>query len=92
MKKFSKKEIEELKNDALNNKNWKKVKSFKATKPTSIRLDQKVIKCLQYLAEIRGENSYQKLLKRWVQDKVDYEMSLISLAKKKGSSGEGRYP
>lgn len=83
MKQPSKKELEELKKEALRKENWGKVEGFSATRPTSIRLPDKMIHDLQYLAQLRGEKSYQKLLKNWVVDKVKYEMELVSLAKKK---------
>ena len=83
MKQPSKKELEELKKEALQKENLEKVEGFQATRPTSIRLPDKMIHDLQYLAQIRGEKSYQKLLKNWVTEKVSYEMELVSLAKKK---------
>ena len=83
MKQPSKKELEELKKEVLQKENWEKVEGFSATRPTSIRLPDKMIHDLQYLAQLRGERSYQKLLKNWVTDKVNYEMKLVSLAKKK---------
>ena len=83
MKQPSKKELEELKKEALQKENWEKVEGFSVTHPTSIRLPEKMIHDLQYLAQLRGEKSYQKLLKNWVTDKVKYEMELVNLAKKK---------
>lgn len=83
MKQPSKKHLEKLKKEARNKENWKKIEGFRASRPTSIRLSDKMIHDLQYLAKLHGEISYQKLLKRWVRNKVSYEMELISLAKKK---------
>lgn len=83
MKQPSKKKLEELKKEVLQKENWEKVEGFNVTRPTSIRLPDKMIHDLQYLAQIRGMKSYQKLLKHWVMNNVKYEMELVSLAKKK---------
>jgi hypothetical protein len=49
----------------------------------SIRLSPKLILDLEKIARLRGEKSYQALLKRWVTERVEYEMELIDLAKSK---------
>ena len=83
MKQPSKKELEKLKKEALQKENWEKEEGFSATRPTSIRLPDKMIHDLQSLAQIRGEKRYQNLLKNWVTEKVSYEIELVPLAKKK---------
>ena len=88
MKQPSKRDLKKLKEDASKPKNWEEVEGFEATRPTSIRLSPKLVHDLQALAELHGEKSYQALLKRWVTEKVRYEMELIDLASRKKAVGE----
>ena len=83
MKQPRKKEISRLKKEAGNPVHWDEVDSFSVSRPTSIRLSPKLIHDLQLIAKLRGERSYQSLLKRWVSEKVEYEMELIQLGKQK---------
>ncbi|MBI2606503.1 MAG: hypothetical protein HYW49_10535 [Deltaproteobacteria bacterium] len=53
------------------------------SRPTSIRLSPTLIKNLERVAELRGERSYQTLLKKWVTERLEYEIELIDLARKK---------
>lgn len=88
MKQPSKRDLKKLKDDASVAKNWEKVEGFSATRPTSIRLSPKLVHDLQALAELHGEKSYQTLLKKWVTEKVSYEMELIALGSRKKAVGE----
>ncbi len=83
MKQPSKQELALLKTEAKQDKAWEEVERFKVTKPTSIRLSPQLIRDLEKIAILRGEKSYQALLKRWVTERVQYEMELIDLAKSK---------
>jgi hypothetical protein len=83
MKQPSKHRIERLKAETSREDSWEKVESFTAAKPTSIRLSPQLIHDLERIALLRGEKSYQALLKRWVTERVQYEMELIDLAKSK---------
>lgn len=83
MKKPTRREIAELKKEASKESEWEEVESFKATKPTSIRLSPQLIRDLEEIARLRGERSYQTLLKRWVAERARYEMELIALGKRK---------
>lgn len=83
MKKISKKQIAKLKKETGNKDNWTKVDSFSASKSTSIRLPPELIDGLETLADLRGERSYQALLKQWVTERVRYELELINLAKRR---------
>lgn len=88
MKQPSKRDLKKLKVDASTAKNWEEVEGFMATRPTSIRLSPKLVHDLQSLAELHGEKSYQALLKKWVTEKVNYEMELIELGSRKKAVGE----
>ncbi len=83
MKQPSKKELARLKRSASKPQDWEEVEPFSAAKPTSIRLSAKLIEELQMLAEIRGERSYQTLLKKWVSERIAYEIELVELARKR---------
>ncbi len=83
MKPPSKKKLQQLKTEASQGNHWEKVESFKAAKLTSIRLSPTLIKGLEKLAKLHGERSYQTLLKKWVSERVNYEMNLLELAHKR---------
>jgi len=83
MKQPSKTELARLKTEATHGEHWEEVDRFKVSKPTSIRLSPQLIRNLERIAHLRGEKSYQTLLKRWVTERVEYEMELIDLAKSK---------
>lgn len=83
MKQPTKRELSRLKKESARPLAWEEVESFQASRPTSIRLSPKLIKDLEKIARLRGERSYQTLLKRWVAERAEYEMELISLAKHK---------
>ncbi|NBX93923.1 MAG: hypothetical protein EB078_02725 [Proteobacteria bacterium] len=81
MKQPSKREIEKLKKEALDTSKWEKVSGFEVGKPTSIRLPPELISSLQKIAKLRGERSYQTLLKKWLLERATYEIELVQLAR-----------
>lgn len=83
MKQPSKKELAQLKRSTLKVEDWEEVEGFSVSKPTSIRLSPKLIRDLQKIAELRGERSYQTLLKKWVAERINYEIELVELARRK---------
>ena len=83
MRQPSRKVIQQLKAEIRDENSWEKVDSFKASKLTSIRLSPSLIKGLEKLAKLHGERSYQTLLKKWVAERVSYEMNLVGLAHKR---------
>ena len=83
MKQPSKKELAQLKRSALKAQDWEEVEGFSASKPTSIRLSPKLIQDLQKIADLRGEQSYQTLLKKWVAERISYEIELVELVRRK---------
>lgn len=83
MKQPSKKELDRLKKEALDESKWEKVSNFEVGRPTSIRLPPDLIASLQRIAELRGERSYQTLLKKWLSERASYEMELVQLARGK---------
>lgn len=83
MKQPSKKEIEKLKKEALDQSKWERVSSFEVGRPTSIRLPPDLIESIQKIAELRGERSYQTLLKKWLLERASYEIELVQLARGK---------
>ena len=83
MKQPSKKDLEKIKKEALDDSKWEGVPGFEVSRPTSIRLPPDLIANLQKIANLRGEKSYQTLLKRWLSERAQYEMELVSLARGK---------
>lgn len=83
MKHPTKKELEKLKKEALDASKWEKVAGFEIGRPTSIRLPPDLIASLQKIADLRGERSYQTLLKKWLTERASYEMELVQLARGK---------
>ena len=83
MKQPTKQELARLKTESKQDHSWEEVDRFKVTKPTSIRLSPQLIRNLEKIAYLRGEKSYQALLKRWVAERVEYELELIDLAQSK---------
>ena len=83
MKQPSKRELDRLKKEALDESKWEKVPNFEIGRPTSIRLPPELIASLQKIAELRGERSYQTLLKKWLSERASYEMELVGLARGK---------
>ncbi len=83
MKQPSKKDLLKLKKEVIQNEKWEEVEPFHLTYPTSIRLPANLVHGLQLLADLHGERSYQSLLKRWVSERVKYELELIEQVKDK---------
>ncbi len=83
MKQPSKIDLEKLKREALDASKWEMVSGFEAGRPTSIRLPPNLIETLQKIAELRGERSYQTLLKKWLMERAAYEIELVQLARGK---------
>jgi hypothetical protein len=83
MKQPTKGELEILKKEALDATKWEKVAGFEVGHPTSIRLPPDLIASLQKIADLRGERSYQTLLKKWLTERASYEMELVQLARGK---------
>ncbi len=77
MKQPNKVTLNKLKKQSTNTATWEEVVGFKVSKPTSIRLSPNLIRHLETLAKLHGEKSYQTLLKKWVAERVAYEMSLV---------------
>lgn len=83
MKQPSKKYLKRLKEESSDASNWEEVDSFQATRPTSIRLPSTLIQDLEAIAKLRGERSYQTLLKKWLIERTKYEKELVDLARKR---------
>lgn len=83
MKQPSERELDKLKKEALDPAKWQKVSGFEVGKPTSIRLPPELIASLQKIADLRGERSYQTLLKKWLLERATYEIELVQLARGK---------
>ena len=83
MKQPSKREIARLKKEAYDESKWEEVEPFRVSRPTSIRLPPDLIDNLQKIADLRGERSYQTLLKHWLMERAKYEMELVDLARRK---------
>ena len=83
MKQPSKRELKRLNKEAYDESKWEEVKPFQVSRATSIRLPPQLIDNLQKIAELRGEKSYQTLLKHWLTERARYEMGLVDLARKR---------
>jgi len=79
----SKRELKKLKKEAADGSKWEKVAGFELGRPTSIRLPPDLIENLQRIADLRGERSYQTLLKKWLMERANYEIELVQLARGK---------
>ncbi|MBI3246852.1 MAG: hypothetical protein HYZ50_10130 [Deltaproteobacteria bacterium] len=62
---------------------WEAVEGFsKLSRPAAIRLTPTMAKRLNTLAEIHGSANAEELAKRWLAERIDYELNLIEKARR----------
>lgn len=78
----SKKTVERLRAEANRPELWERVKGFTAlARPAAIRLTPTLAKRLHTLAVFHGTGSAEELAKRWLAERIDYELDLIEKAR-----------
>ena len=79
---LSKKTIERLRAEASRLELWERVEGFTGlARPAAIRLTPTLAKRLHTLAVFHGANSAEELAKRWLAERIDYELGLIEKAR-----------
>lgn len=56
---------------------WERWISVNPAHPVSIRLSEKTIASLKTLAKLKKEKGYQTLLKKWIDERLIYEQSIL---------------
>lgn len=84
MAKFSKKSIAQLRSEADRPELWEQVEGFtRLSRPLTLQLTPTMANRLKTLAEFHEAGSPQELAKRWLAERVDYELQLINKARRK---------
>ena len=74
----SKKTVAQLRADADRSELWERVEGFtKVTRPAALRLTPTLAKRLTRLAAFHGVDNAETLAKRWLAERIDYELALI---------------
>ena len=83
----SKKTVDQLREETNRPELWEQVEGFTSlTRPKSIRLTPTLAKRLTLLASIHGVHSPEELAKRWIVERIDYELELIEKAQQRTGS------
>ncbi len=78
----SKKTAERLRAEANRAELWERAEGFTGlTRPAAIRLTPTLAKRLNTLAVFHGTGSAEELAKRWLAERIDYELDLIEKAR-----------
>ena len=83
----SKKMIGQLQTEANKPELWEQVEGFtNLSRPQTIRLTPTLAKRLTLLASIHGAKSAEELAKRWLVERIDYELELVEKAQQRTGS------
>lgn len=86
MRKITKKDTARLQAEANRPELWEKVEGFTGlTRSAAIRLTPTLTKRLNTLTVFHGTGSGEELAKRWLAERIDYELDLIEKARRKAS-------
>jgi hypothetical protein len=86
MRKIVKKDTARLQVEVDRPALWEKVEGFtNLMRPPAIRLTPTLAKRLNTLATFHGKASGEELAKRWLAERIDYELGLIEKARRKAS-------
>lgn len=86
MGQVSRKTVTRLRAEANRPELWERVEGFaKLTRPAAIRLTPTLAKRLELLAAIHGAVDAEDLAKRWLVERINYELALIEKARKQAS-------
>ncbi len=82
----SRKTVTRLHAEATRPEHWDRIEGFtKLIRPAAIRLTPTLAKRLELLASIHGAVDAEDLAKRWLVERIDYELALIEKARKQAS-------
>lgn len=83
----SKKTVARLRAEADRPELWERVEGFtQVTRPTTLRLTPTLAKRLTRLAAFHGVNNAEALAKRWLAERIDYELDLIEKVQQRTGS------
>jgi hypothetical protein len=86
MSRPSKKTVMRLRAEANRPELWEQVEGFtRLVRPAVIRLTPTLAKRLNRLAVFHGAGSAEELAKRWLAERIDYELGLIEKAQQHAS-------
>jgi hypothetical protein len=86
MKQPSKKTVARFRAEADRSEKWELIESFTGlSRPSAIRLTPTLAKRLNALAIFHGTKSAEELAKRWLAERIDYELDLIEKARQQAS-------
>jgi hypothetical protein len=81
--KLSKKSIAQLRSEADRPELWERVEGFtQLSQPLVLQLTPTIADRLKTLAEFHEAGSPQELAKRWLSERIDYELRLINKARR----------
>ena len=80
----SKKTAARLRAEAARPELWERVEGFtRVTRPTALRLTPTLAKRLTRLATFHGVDNAETVAKRWLAERIDYELDLIEKAQRR---------
>jgi hypothetical protein len=83
----SKKTVAQLRADADRPELWERVEGFtKVTRPAALQLTPTLAKRLTRLAAFHGVDNAETLAKRWLAERIDYELALIEKVQQRTGS------
>lgn len=86
MAQTSRKTVARLRAEADRAELWERVEGFnKLPRPAAIRLTPTLARRLELLASIHGVADAEDLAKRWLAERINYELTLIEKARKQAS-------
>ena len=82
MRKMTKKEVARLRTEANQPGKWERVEGFTGlVRPKAIRLTPTLAKRLNTLAALHGVGGAEELAKRWLAERITYELELVEKAR-----------
>jgi hypothetical protein len=86
MRKLTKTAIARLRAETNRPEQWEPVEGFTSlARPSAIRLTPTLAKRLNTLAAFHGVGSAEELAKRWLAERIGYELELIEKARQQAS-------
>ena len=86
VKQPSKKTVARLRTEINRPEKWEQIEGFTGlSRPSAIRLTPTLAKRLNALAIFHGTRNAEELAKRWLAERIDYELDLIEKARQQAS-------
>lgn len=86
MRKLTKTAVARIRAETNRPEQWERVEGFTGlTRPAAIRLTPTLAKRLDTLAAFHGVGSAEELAKRWLAERIIYELALIEKARQQAS-------